>query len=355
MPPRIDPRAGDGDGGDAAAGGGPAARAQARLINDALIGHDRVRRTTDIPLFYGVKEKDTITPQQLVERLERAARVARWDTDELRCDQFFLSLRDEALKWSHTLNDIIGFDLENWNDVKTKFLEAYAPRFSAKTLCISFQDLKQKAHEDVQQFYNRVSETFKNAYSTKPDHVTTYVGDLGGAGINQADANRIMGQGIKRMELLVMNTVFLGGLKEEIRNRVLEEGPTKIEESVKLARDMEAIMDKKKSDRSMFITSINQEDDDQVIEVDEEGAEHLTAVNAIRKRQGMPALRYRVKKNSGFRGKPNSGQRIQGNCYYCQKPGHRIAQCNLRKSAGGKVHEVAEQTAASIRSEHLNF
>jgi hypothetical protein len=35
-------------------------------LQQALIQHDRVRRTTDIPLFYGKREKDTITPQQLV-------------------------------------------------------------------------------------------------------------------------------------------------------------------------------------------------------------------------------------------------------------------------------------------------
>jgi hypothetical protein len=46
-------------------------------LQQALIQHDRVRRTTDIPLFYGRKEKDTITPQQLVYRLEKASRVAQ--------------------------------------------------------------------------------------------------------------------------------------------------------------------------------------------------------------------------------------------------------------------------------------
>jgi len=142
----------DGDGQDEAA-----------ALNNILINHDRVRRTTDIPLFYGVKEKDTITPQQLVERLDRAARVAKWQDDELKCDQFFLSLRDEALKWANTLDNLIGFDKNDWGEVKKKFLEAYAPKFSAKALCISFQDLKQKGHEDVQTIYNRVSETFRNA------------------------------------------------------------------------------------------------------------------------------------------------------------------------------------------------
>lgn len=345
--PRDGRRGGDDDGAAGGAGGAPDPGA---AISTALIAHDRVRRTTDIPLFYGIKEKDTITPQQLIDRLERAARVAKWDTDDLKTDQFFLSLRDEALKWSNTLNNIIGFDSNNWEQVKKKFLEAYAPKFSAKTLCIGFQDLRQKSHEDVQTFYNRVSETFRNAYSNKPDHVTTFVGNLGGTGVNQATANNWMGQGVKRMELLVMNTVFCGGLREEIRNKVLEEGLTEIEESVKLARDVEAILDKKK-DRSVLITSIGEEEDPEVLEVEEDEVEHLTAVNLIRKRRGLPALRYRVRR---FQGNKSGGRRFTGNCYNCGKQGHRAIHCKGKK-AGGRVAEVKEQEGMEPRQEHLNF
>ena len=342
-------RGGDGDGdggGDGGAGGGAPAAGQAAALGNVLINHDRVRRTTDIPLYYGIKEKDSITPQQLIERLERAARVAGWNTDDLKCDQFFLSLREEALKWSTTLDNIIGFNINDWGEVKKKFLEAYAPKFSAKTLCISFQDLKQKGQEDVQTFYNRVSETFRNAYKEKPGHVTTYVGNTHGA--TQAQADEIMGQGLKRMELLVMNTVFTGGLKEDIRNKVLEEGPTQIEESVKLARDIEAILDKKK-DRSVFVASMSHEED-QEIEVEEDEVEHLTAVNAIRKRRGLPALRFKVRRNQ--RGK--TGPRFTGNCYSCGKPGHRQATCRNPRP-GARVAEIKEQEATSPNHEHLNF
>jgi hypothetical protein len=65
----------------------------------ALIAHNRVRRTTDIPLFYKKKSKDTIQPQQYIERLEKAARVAAWPDDQRRCNQFMLSLRENALSW----------------------------------------------------------------------------------------------------------------------------------------------------------------------------------------------------------------------------------------------------------------
>jgi hypothetical protein len=69
---------------------------QAQQLQQALIVHDRVRRTSDIPLFYGRKGKDTITPQQLIFQLEKASRVAGWDNlqnpDQRKCDKFFLSL-----------------------------------------------------------------------------------------------------------------------------------------------------------------------------------------------------------------------------------------------------------------------
>ena len=99
----------------------PAAGAGAAGLQQALIQHDRVRRTTDIPLFYGRKEKDTITPQQLVFRLEKASRVAQWDNlpnpDERKTDEFYLSLRDDALSWYNTLDNIFGFNKEVWNDL----------------------------------------------------------------------------------------------------------------------------------------------------------------------------------------------------------------------------------------------
>jgi hypothetical protein len=109
-----------------------------------------------------------------------------------------LSLWDNALSWYSTLDNIIGFDKNIWNELKKKFLEAYAPKYSAKALCICFQDLRQKNDEMVQDFYNRVSTTFKNAYQSKPAHTTTYVGTLHG-GITQTQADEIMGQGVTRM------------------------------------------------------------------------------------------------------------------------------------------------------------
>ena len=93
-------------------------------LQAALLNHDRVRRTTDIPLFFGNKAKETITPQQLIERIEIAAEVANWNTDERKCAEFFLCLREDALSWYNTLDHIIGFNKKVWADIKREFLAA---------------------------------------------------------------------------------------------------------------------------------------------------------------------------------------------------------------------------------------
>ena len=313
----------------------------AAQIQQALIAHDRVRRTTDIPLFYGRKGKDTISPQQLVERLDKASRVAQWNLlanpGQRMCDEFFLSLRDNALSWYNTLDNIIGFNKEDWDELKKKFLEAYAPKYSAKALCICFQDLRQKSDESVQDFYNRVSDTFRNAYQTKPDHTVTFAGTLPGTA-TQAECNVVLKQGVERMQLLMLNTVFLGGLREEIRNRVLEDGPTNPDDSVKAARDIESIINDKRKEKGFHVTSIEgppeDEEAEDVGEVDEQEAAQLREVNTILRKKGRPQYRFRVRPQRGQqRGSYGTGANGSFNgtgaivCFFCNKPGHRIAQC----------------------------
>jgi len=87
------------------------------------------------------------------------------------------------------------------------------------------------------------------------------------------------------MQLLMLNTVFLGGLREEIRNRVLEDGPTNPDDSVKAARDIESIINDKRKEKGFHVTSIEgppeEEEAEDVGEVDEQEAAQLREVNAI--------------------------------------------------------------------------
>jgi hypothetical protein len=78
--------------------------------------------------------------------------------------EFFLFLREDALSWFNTLDHIIGFNKKVWANVKREFLAAYAPKYSARALCICFQDLRQKSDDTVQKLYSLVLDTFINTY-----------------------------------------------------------------------------------------------------------------------------------------------------------------------------------------------
>jgi hypothetical protein len=67
-----------------------------------------------------------------------AAMVATWNTDERKCADFYLCLREDALSWCNSLGHNIGFYTKVWADVKREFLAAYAPKYSALALCICF-------------------------------------------------------------------------------------------------------------------------------------------------------------------------------------------------------------------------
>ena len=82
----------------------------------------------------------------------------------------------------------------------------------------------------------------------------------------------------------MMNTIFLGGLKEDIRNSDPEEAPTKPEVSVKAAWGIKSILNNKKSQRGFHVTSIEGpqgEEDLDVGEVNQDKAAHLQMVNAM--------------------------------------------------------------------------
>ncbi len=51
-------------------------------LQQALNAHDRVRKSTDLPLFFGRKDKDNVPAHLLLDRINRAATVAKWKTEE---------------------------------------------------------------------------------------------------------------------------------------------------------------------------------------------------------------------------------------------------------------------------------
>ena len=330
-------------------------------VAQALTQHDRVRRSTDIPLFYANKTKDTISAQQLIDRIETAAKVAKWD-DARKVDEFYLCLRSDAISWWNTLENILDFK-RSWDNIKDEFLEAYDTKYSAKTLCVCLQDLKQLGGETVQAYYNRVSDAFRNAFRVLPEKLKTAECEDGHDGS--------LKEGVQKMKLHIMVTIFLGGLKEDIRTPTLDAEPETLAEAVAEARKQEVLVrDRRMShNRGVVVASVTADDagddnegqtDNEIIEVTEEEANQMLAVDAIvRRRGGRPLPAFRIRRDGARPNFPQSNTANMGNnghlhvlCYFCNKRGHVQRDCRAKKRAEasgkgrGNVSAVEKQEPA---------
>jgi Retrotransposon gag protein len=312
-------------------------------VQDILANHDRVRKSTDLPLFYGRKEKDSVTARLLIDRFQTASRIANWDANQVRkIEEFYLILRDRALIWWKSLEDIPDFPIDgngrynNWNRVKDEFLAAYAVRYTAKSACTNFQDLVQRSGENVQDFYLRVSEAYQRLRESRPEAMFAVR-----YGVNPPVEADIKKEGIDDMGRFFLHQLFLAGLKEDVRVKTMEAGHDTLQLSLATARETEAILNDK-SKRSL-LSAIQQERadieseefedffsnylanrDDSDLEPWEEN--YVDKVNAIRMQNGK-----RPFKAGGGKRPFNKATVI---CRYCNIKGHFQKECKKRLREG---------------------
>jgi len=271
----------------------PAAAAGAGMAA-ALNDHDRMKRSTDIPLFFARREKDTVLPRILIDRIEDAAEIATWDAAR-KIRELKLCFRENAIIWWKSLRDYT-INLDDWDEVKTEFLQTYEPKYSAKTICGNFSDLKQMPNESMNDFACRVQVAYDRLVDNKPATMTTVRGTIA-AGATEA---QVKAEGIKDMALFFKHQLFLAGIKDSLRDKVVEAGKASFQESMKYARELEAIHN------------------------DHRRSQRIAAVKA-----SMPLAEAPVRSNG-----PRNPNIV---CRYCKKKGHMQRECNSRRRDGAPM------------------
>ncbi len=143
----------------------PATVAPANLAQ-ALNDHDRAKRSTDIPLYYGQPGKDTTAAWLLIVRVTDAGAIAGWDNAR-KLLEFKMCLQDKAVGWFEGLTEN-GVNTNNWDIIKAEFLETYEPKYSAKMTCANFTDLIQKSEESINDYTYHGQMAYKRLTDKKP-------------------------------------------------------------------------------------------------------------------------------------------------------------------------------------------
>jgi hypothetical protein len=296
------------------------------VLAQALNDHDHMRRSTDIPLFYARRKKDTILPQILIDRIEDAAAIATWD-EARKIREPKLCFRDCAIIWWKSLRDE-AIDLAVWEEVKKEFLETFEPKYSAKAVCANFADLKQHPDESMNDYRCRIQVAYDCLIDNKPDTMAAV--RLAGATVAQAKA-----KGINDMALFFKHQLFLAGIKDPIHDKVLEAGKATFQESMKLSREIEAIQNDCKRSQKIVKASMQPHEADAIF-WDELADEEINQIAAVRCqkpfRNSNPAqTRAPAPASSNGPRHPNIM------CPYCKKKGHMQRECNSRHGDGAPM------------------
>ena len=289
----------------------------AQAIAQGLRAHDEVRRSTQLPLFYGFDKENTISANTLLDRVEAAAAVANWD-DAQKCRQLFLILRKEALLWWESLRHVDGLNrVEDWNQVKQRFLKSYAPKFTARTNCLNLLKLSQAPGERVQTYFLRLDETFKRMSENRPAAILNVRVAPLAADQNNARDLLLKQEGLKDQEKFFLTQMFIAGLRENLRQKVMEEAPDDLMDLVDLAVEKETIFSSETKPETIPIFSIKDNAEKEETKNELEGDE-IEMINAIRKAKNQPPF-----KKNGYTGP-------MGPCRYCKINGHTQKFCRKR-------------------------
>jgi len=308
---------------------------------------------TRLPLFFGNPEKDVLTAELWVQRVQSAAAGAEWNNVQTMA-HVYGALRAKAIIWYESCQEQMIPNFDNFElGFKPRFLKMFGKNKTTNASIALFEGLKQRNGEGVSDFYLRVSRAVTDMKHLLPAVAipdVAHVAELPhipdafavAATAQQAiDWFRITNLNAEMRALNTMaNNFLVAGVRKDFRDKILLSRNIREMQFFELN---EALIEMELNDKEPTITGEKQVTEIAAIKEDVE-------VDAVHRGYGRGRGRGRGRGSTFFRGRggqSGSSTRISGNCYHCGKPGHRKAECRtllFQQQKTAKTHATeAEQ------------
>jgi hypothetical protein len=332
--PPVNPINNDGNDND----GVPIHNAQA--IQGADGGINLKVEQTKLPEFWGQREKDSITANAFIQRVDNMMAANNW-SDHIAFRNFALVLRGSAdiwLKSQEILEDITG-DRRLWTIVRPLFKAEFAIESDDKRILDGLAHLAMKQSENIRDYFgclSIVNTIIMEAY----DSYTVLPVEPVLTGNIQADTAamraHVRARDINLAKFFLLNH-FRAGLPTELR-RVLNlqnEDELRLNAAVKLATIEARSREEAKCQNKIYATEVMPENQEPQIEAVRQNwrPANQNQSNQYRSQNRNQNQQQRSNNQSWRQGAGSNSNKNGQTCIYCKRQGHRQEECRKRQKA----------------------
>jgi len=131
---------------------------QAQVVQGVDGGMAVKVQQTKLPEFWGQKDKDSITANEFVKRVDKMMSANNW-SDKIAFDNFGLALKGSANTWldSQVLLKKISGECKRWTIIRPFFKEEFATESDDKLILDGLAHMAMRPTENVRDFFGRLN------------------------------------------------------------------------------------------------------------------------------------------------------------------------------------------------------
>jgi hypothetical protein len=308
---------------------------------------------SELPAFHG-NEKDTISAESIVHRVEAAANALTWD-DEATYNNFSLAMRSNAEEWLNLQANIRGPEFRrSWAYIKPLFRAAFGSKMDESKVFLALREIGQKPSECIRDFairFNKGWRTIKDLMKPKAINVPANEADR-----TVAVCQGLYAQGFSNAQMEFQRIMFVSTMEMPLLTRVVQKDIPTFVDVMDVATKIESLTKASGSTASIHkITEPDETSDAEFVNQIQHGY-HNNRGNYRGNNRGRSNSRGQSRGNRGnSRGNysnsgsssnqqqsgsgsqnqnPAPGQSQPVKCMFCQSIGHHQDKCNKRIAAG---------------------